>query len=99
MTVDARAGHAEQVGDLLDGVVAGVVELLGEGDLLAVEPWAAGAVASAGAGAGEPVARVRADELALELGQDRQHPEHRAALRARGVNALGDDVQPDAALP
>jgi hypothetical protein len=47
--VDGGAGRAEGVGDLLDGVVAGVVELLCDGDLPGVEsgPAAAGASASA----------------------------------------------------
>src|ERR1035438_1450128 len=47
VSVDGGAGHAEEVGDLLDGVVAGVVELLCEGDLLGVEPGPAAASASA----------------------------------------------------
>lgn len=34
-SVDRRAGNPEQVGDLLDGVIAGVVELLGVSDNVA----------------------------------------------------------------
>jgi hypothetical protein len=34
VAVDGGAGHAEDAGDLLAGVRAGVVELLGEGGLL-----------------------------------------------------------------
>jgi hypothetical protein len=34
----------------------------------------------------------------LELGENGQHPEHRAALSCRGVDARLDDVQPDAAF-
>jgi hypothetical protein len=34
MPVDGSSGHAEQVSDLLDGVLASVVELLREGNLL-----------------------------------------------------------------
>lgn len=39
------------------------------------------------------------DQFALELGKHRQHPEHRAPLRRRSVNALLDDVQTHAAFP
>ena len=55
-------------------------------------------VASAGAGGGESVAGVGDDQLALELGEDGEHPEHRAALGRRGVDPLFGDVQADAAL-
>ncbi|MFB8074026.1 hypothetical protein [Streptomyces californicus] len=34
----------------------------------------------------------------LELGEHRQHVEHRPALHGGSVDALLDDVQPDAAL-
>jgi len=34
----------------------------------------------------------------LELGEDGEHPEHRAALGGAGVVALLDDLQPDAAV-
>ena len=46
VAVDGGAGHGEDVGDLLDGVLATVVELLGEGGLLGCE-LAAAAVAAA----------------------------------------------------
>lgn len=91
-------GDAEEVRDLLDGPLPGVVELLGERDLLGVEPWSTAAAAAAGARGGKSVACVGDDEFALELGKDGQHPEHCAALGGRGVDALLDDVQPDAAL-
>jgi hypothetical protein len=63
--VDGGARHPEEVCDLLDGFLAGVVELPGEGDLFGVEFRAPAAVASAGACGGESVARVGDDELAL----------------------------------
>jgi len=49
VAVDGGAGHAEDVGDLLDGVLATVVELLGEGGLLGCELAAAAAAAAAAA--------------------------------------------------
>src|SRR5450755_3669670 len=63
--VDSGAGHVEEVSDLLDSVVASVVELLREGNL---------------------------------LGEDGEHPEHRATFGRRRVNTLLGDVQTDAAL-
>jgi hypothetical protein len=78
--------------------LASLVELLREGDLLWVELRAPAALAAAGAGCGEPVARVSDDELALELGEDGEHPEHGAAFCGGGVDALLDDVQADAAF-
>ena len=37
MPVDSGPGDAEDVGDLLDSALAGVVELLGQGDLFGIE--------------------------------------------------------------
>jgi hypothetical protein len=51
-----------------------------------------------GAGGGESVAGVGDDPLALEFGEHGEHPEHRAAFGCRGVDALFDDVQADAAF-
>jgi hypothetical protein len=96
--VDGCAGHAEEVSDLPDGVVTGVVELLCEGDLLGVEPGPAAAPATASARGGESVAGVGEDQLALELGEDGEHPEHRATFGRRRIDALLGDVQTDAAL-
>jgi hypothetical protein len=95
--VDGGAGHAEDVGDLLDGVLAGVVELLGEGGLLGCE-LAAAAAAAAGAGCFQAVVGVRHDHLAVELGEYREHAEHGATFGGGGVDAFVDDVQFDAAL-
>ena len=39
MPVDGGAGHAEEIGDLLDRVLAGIVKLLRENGLLRVESW------------------------------------------------------------
>jgi hypothetical protein len=96
--VDGRARDAEEVGDFLDGAFAGVVKLLGVGDLFGVEPGWTAAFASAGAGGGESVACVGDDQLALEFGEQGEHAEQRAAFSRRGVDALLDDVQADAAL-
>ncbi|GAA4936956.1 hypothetical protein GCM10023237_69270 [Streptomyces coeruleoprunus] len=41
---------------------------------------------------------VRHDQLALELGEYGQYPENGPPLHGGGVDALLDDVQPDAAL-
>lgn len=96
MPVDGGAWHLEEVCDLLDGFLSGVVELLCQGDLLGVRAPAAPAATSAGGG--EPVAGVGDDELALQLGEHREHSEHRAAFGGARVDALLDDVQADAAL-
>lgn len=58
MAVDGGARGGEEVGDLLDGALAGVVELLGECDLLRVETRSAATGAAAGASGGQPVACV-----------------------------------------
>lgn len=98
VVVDGGAGDAEEVGDLLDGLLPRVVELLGEGGLVGCEAGASAADAAAGAGGGEAVAGVGDDQFALELGEDGEHAEHGAAFDGGGVDALLDDVQADAAL-
>ncbi|MEP7332668.1 MAG: hypothetical protein ABI692_11300 [Terracoccus sp.] len=98
VAIDGGAGDAEQCGDLGDGLVAGVVELLGEGGLLCREPGSAAADAAAGPGGGQAVAGIGDDELTLELGEDREHPEHGAAFGGAGVDALLQDVQADPAV-
>ena len=98
MAVDGGARDVEDVGDLLDGALAGIVELLRESDLFWVEPGTPATLAASGAGGGEPVARVSDDELALELGEHGEHPEHRATFRCGAVDALLDDVETDAAF-
>jgi len=57
----------EKVGNLLDGALPSVVELLGERDLLTVERWSTTALASASPGGGEPIACVGDDQLTLKL--------------------------------
>jgi hypothetical protein len=39
MPVDGGAGHAEEIRDLLDRALAGIVKLLRENGLLRVESW------------------------------------------------------------
>ncbi len=68
MSVDGGARHAEEVGDLLHGALAGVVELLREQDLLGRESWPSPAFASAGARGGESVAGVAGGRDVLEGG-------------------------------
>ena len=58
MAVDGGARDVEDVGDLLDGALAGVVGLLRESDLLRVEPGSPATPAALSAGGGEPVAGV-----------------------------------------
>ena len=98
MSVDRGSGDAEDVGDLLNSALAGVVELLGERNLLGVEFRSPAAFAATSTCRGESVARVGDDELALQLGEDREHSEHSAAFSGARVDALLDDVQADAAL-
>ena len=77
---------------------ARVVGLLSEDDLLCVAPGWAPALASARACSGESVARVGDDQLTLELGEDGEHPEHCSPFSRRGVDAVLDHVQADAAI-
>ena len=98
MAVDGAAGHGEHAGDLGDGVLPGVVEALGEGDLVGAEFGGSSTAATAGARGGESVAGVGHDEFPLQLGEDREHPEHGAALGGGGVDALFDDLQPHPAV-
>jgi len=86
---------AEDVGDLLHGVFTGVVEPLGECDLVGVEPRPSATVASSRAGRGKAVTRVGHDQLALELGQDRQHPESRGDLGGAIGASLLAPARPD----
>jgi hypothetical protein len=58
----------------------------------------AGTVAAASACGGESVAGVGDDELALELGEHREYPEHGTTFGRACIDALFDDVQADAAL-
>jgi hypothetical protein len=88
----------KNVCDLLHGAFAGVVELLCEGDLLGIELGSAATLASAGSSGGESVASVGGDQLALQLGEHGEHPEHRATFCGGRVDALLDDVQADAAF-
>jgi len=65
VAVDGGPGDAEEGGDLGDGFVAGVVELLGECGLFGGELGFAAADPAAGPGGGEAVAGVGDDEFAL----------------------------------
>lgn len=65
MPVDRCARNAEQSGDLLDCVLAGVVKLLGVRGLLGGQTWPAAALASAGSSGRKAVAGVGDDQLAL----------------------------------
>ena len=98
MPVDGGSGHAEQVTDLLDSVLASVVELLCKSHLLGGQPRPAAARPAASSRGSEPIASIRDDQLTLKLGQDGQHPEHRTPLGGRRIDALLDDVQSDATL-
>ena len=71
MAVDGGAGDVEQVGDLLDGLGAGVLELLGKFCLAGGEfgPAAAGATSP---GSGEAVAGVGHDQLAFAARRGRR---------------------------
>lgn len=51
VTIDGCAGYSEHVGDLLDRVLSGVVELLGELRLVGGEAWSAAAYPAAGVSA------------------------------------------------
>lgn len=97
--VEGGPGDVEGLRDLLDGVLAAVVHLLGLVELALGEFGFAAADPAAGAGGGQAVEGVGDDELALEFGQHGQHAEHGAALHGGGVDALLDHVQPDVLGP
>ena len=82
----------------MDGVLAGVVELLGVKCLSRGESRAAPTNSSAGSGGGEAVAGVGGDEFALQFGQHGEHAEHGAAFGGGGVDALLEDFEADAAF-
>src|SRR5689334_18709737 len=98
VSVHGGARDAEEVGDLLHRLLALVVQLLSEVGLLLGELGPTTSNSAASSGRGEAVHGVRVDELALELGHDAEHSEHRAPLGSRGVDALLDDVEPDSPL-
>lgn len=99
MAVDGGAGDVEQVGDLLDCVVTGVLELLGKFCLAGGEFGPAAAGATASPGSGEAVAGVGHDQLAFAARRGR-----RACRIWHGPRwwrcrcPLLDDVQAHAAL-
>lgn len=72
MSVDGGAGHAKEVGDLLDGLLPGVIELLSKSSLVGAEAGPATSDSAAGAGGREAVAGVGDDQLALELADEEQ---------------------------
>lgn len=53
VSVDRGSRYAEQVGDLLHRLLAGVVQLLGERGLIGGKPWFPAADPSTGPGGGE----------------------------------------------
>jgi hypothetical protein len=69
VAIEGAAFDAEDVGDLLGGVVALVVEALGGGGLVCGELGPAPALAASGAGRFEPVLGVGDDQLTLEFGE------------------------------
>ncbi len=74
VAVEGGAGDAQQVGDLLHGVLAGVVELLCVPCLRWAEGGAPAAGAAPGSGGGQAVAGVGDDELALEFARTESMP-------------------------
>ena len=86
--VHRRSRHAEQVSDLLDGLLPRVIQLLRQRRLIRCQPRPTAADPATRACRGQAVYRVRHDQLTLQFGQNRQHPEHRSALHRRGVDAL-----------
>jgi len=95
VAVEGSAFDAEHVGDLLDRVIAFVVEPLGLLNLVRCEFGPATAFAPACSSCCQTVAGVRSDEFALELGEHREHAEHGSTFWCAGVDALFDDLQSD----
>lgn len=93
MAVDGGAGDAELVGDLLDGVVAGVVHLARESDLAGAELGFLAAGAAPGAGGFESVHRPLRHQGLLELGDRAEDLEEHPADRGGGFDALVQDDQ------
>jgi hypothetical protein len=96
--IDSGAGNAEEVGDLLDGMVTGVVELLRESNLLGVEPGPAAPRAAASSRRRESVASVGQGQLALKLGENGSIPNIARPSAVVVSNALLGDVQTNPAL-
>jgi hypothetical protein len=76
-------------------VFAGVVELLGQLDLLGGEFGFASAGAAAGAGRGQTFPGVGDDQVSLELGDRGEHAIHQPALAGGGVDALFEESERD----
>lgn len=94
VSVGRGPGHSEQVCDLLDGLLPGVVELLGELGLVGSELGLGLPDRPRGPRGGEPVVGVRHDQLALGSGEHGQHPEDRLPFHSGDDDAaLLDDVQ------
>ena len=53
------------------------------------------ALAAAGPGRGQPSGGALADEITFELGQGREHVEHKLAARGGGVDRLLEAPEPD----
>jgi hypothetical protein len=69
VSIDGCPRDAEEVRDLLDSTVPGVIQLVSEYALLGIEPRSPAAFAAAGASGGQTVTSVCDDELALQFGQ------------------------------
>jgi hypothetical protein len=98
VAVDGGAWSFEQVRDLLNGVVAGVVEFLGVDGLLGGELGPAAAFSATGTGGCQPVAGVGDDEFSLQFCQDGEHSEHGSTFGRGGVDALFEHAQADASF-
>jgi len=97
VSVDGGSEDAEGVGDLLHGVLPGVVHRpglpgAGRGHL---ELWPA--LAAAGAGGDQAVLGALDDQVVLELGDRGEHVEEQPAAGGGGVDSLRQRGQPDVA--
>lgn len=77
---------------------AGRAQALSQFDLVRAELRGPATLPAAGTGSSQPVTGVSHDQFTLELGQDRQHAEHRAALGSGRIDPLLEHFQTDAAL-
>src|SRR5699024_10985604 len=98
VAIEGGAGHLEVRGDLGDGLLAAVVELLGQLDLVRAQLGFAPTGTAAGAGSGQSFVGVGDDEVALELGDGGQHPVDHAYFGGGGVDSLLEEPKPDLAL-
>lgn len=95
MPVNRLAADRQDLRNLLDGVLPGVIQLPREGDLVVGHgPWSA-TLAPARPCCRQASHGALADQLPLEFSQRPENTEHELAPGGRRVDALGERPEPD----